>query len=488
MNAPSGLARAHSWAGLVRRRVRERAFWLIQAGVLTVTAVHLAVEVTGLQDRTDLGGLPYLPMVLHLVPVAYAGYVYGYEGSILTGLWSGVLALPNVLLWHAHDFGWLTDLSFTVFVILLGVVVAVPVERERTQRRRAEDATRNAEAANRRVTLLHEIASTLVASAAADPLRAALDALVAGTGLRAAAIVTDPDGTPETVSGSGPALSQGAGRGDRSAPVVAEPLALESEPPATLIAEPHPGQPLPEQDRALLAAAASQFAVALDNARLHEEDRARMRTYVREVTRAQERERARIARDLHDVVAQDLVVLQRELERIPVPDGPDGDVRLRDARELTARSLQRLRRFGRDLRPTILDDLGLVPALRWLVDDVRSAGGVDASLEHADGLPRLDAETELALFRITQEALRNAVRHGQAERVTVRLDHHDDRIELTVADDGHGFEVPERLDVLTRQGSLGLLGMRERIELVGGALTVRSDPGSGTRVSASLRV
>lgn len=491
MTPPSALAGTKDWGSLVHRRVRERAFWLIQAVVLLVTTIHLAVEVTGLQDRTDLGGLPYLPMVLHLVPVAYAGYVYGYEGSILTGLWSGMLALPNVLLWHADDFGWLTDLSFTVAVILLGVVVAVPVERERTQRRRAEQATRRAEAANRRVTLLHEIASTLVASASTDPLRAALDALVEGTGLRAAALVTARASATRVLAGSGldhDRLAEVAGSSVSEDGIFVARLATASDPPVVLVAEPLAGQPVGDNDRAVLVAAANQFAVAVDNARLHDEDRARMRTYVQEVTRAQERERARIARDLHDVVAQDLVVVKRQLDEIALPEEPDGDGRIRDARELAATSLQRLRRFSRDLRPTILDDLGLVPALQWLIDEFPSATEAETRFEHTNGIPRLDAEIELALFRVTQEALRNATRHGEADHVTVRLAHRGNGIELTIEDDGRGFDVPDRLDALTRQGSLGLLGMRERIELVGGEFVVTSDPGHGTRVWAGLRV
>lgn len=512
-----GLVRA--WGPLVRRRLGEGSFWIIQFGVLAVSAVHLAIEISGLQGAAELGGLPYAPMVLHLLPVAYAGYVYGYEGSVLTGLWSGLLALPNMLVWHDDGLGWVTDLIFTVFVILLGIVVAVPVERERRQRRRAEQATRDAEAANRRVALLHEVASTLVASASPNPLAAALERLRRGAGWRWAAVaVGAPDGTVEVLGVAGaaaPEVTDAAGDPAawrrsgwwRDGHVVGAALVLEDDAPALLLADGGEHAAATREETELLLAAAHQFAVALVNARLHAAERERMRTYVQEVTRAQERERARIARDLHDVVAQDLVVLERHIDaaaaagplpaadRVPGPHegecpdpSPDPAARhLRVARGLAASALQVLRRYSRDLRPTILDDLGLVPALHWLVTDADGRDGVAARFRSSGALPRLEEETQLALFRVTQEALRNALRHGGATQVTVTLEApRDGSVTLTVEDDGTGFEVPEPLEQLTRRGSLGLLGMRERVELVGGRFDIASARGRGTRVTVRL--
>lgn len=136
------MSSARAWVTGVRRHLRELDFWIVQLLAVSVAAVHIAVEATHVADRIDLGGLEQLPVVLHMVPVVYAGLRYGYEGSILTGLWSGLLAVPNLVLWHGRDYDWIGDAAFVLAVVVLGVVVAIPVERERRQRREVEEARR----------------------------------------------------------------------------------------------------------------------------------------------------------------------------------------------------------------------------------------------------------------------------------------------------------------------------------------------------------
>jgi signal transduction histidine kinase len=218
-------------------------------------------------------------------------------------------------------------------------------------------------------------------------------------------------------------------------------------------------------------------------------ERERLRTYTHEITRAQEEERKRIARELHDDTAQGLVLLCRRLDalrwdEVTLNPGPAGW--FRELRSLAQATLKSVRRFSRDLRPPILDDLGLQPALEALVGELSGRTGLAASIELSGTTRRLEPEVELALFRIAQEALRNVERHAEASRVTVGVAFWGDRARLAVADNGRGFEVPRLSETFAPAGRLGLLGMQERAELVGGVLSIWSVPGDGTRVTVEV--
>ncbi len=136
-----------------------------------------------------------------------------------------------------------------------------------------------------------------------------------------------------------------------------------------------------------------------------------------------------------------------------------------------------VRRVINDLRPALLDDLGLVPAVRALADDVRQRTGIAVRSELDDALPRLGDETELALFRAAQESLANIVRHAQAREVTLRLERKGDRVRLRILDDGRGFPAGASLATFERDGHLGLVGMRERIAALGGRVEVTGSRG-----------
>lgn len=200
---------------------------------------------------------------------------------------------------------------------------------------------------------------------------------------------------------------------------------------------------------------------------------------------AQEEERRRIARELHDETAQELTAL---LVRIRLAaDGsrePSTRERLAELRAATARILDGVRRLARELRPTILDDLGLVEAVRAYSHEI----GVRTALRiavHADDFPgRLDPTRELVLYRVVQEALSNAVKHADARAVEVTFARHGGLARATIGDNGRGFD-PTTMAVPTPTGQgLGLLGMRERLTLVGGALEIDARPGGGTIVRA----
>jgi two-component system sensor histidine kinase UhpB len=190
---------------------------------------------------------------------------------------------------------------------------------------------------------------------------------------------------------------------------------------------------------------------------------------------AQERERTRVARDLHDEVNQSLTGLLLRLEATREKAPPELAAELAEIRAVANQAMQELLDLARQLRPTALDDLGLAPALAGNVREL-SRQGVDADFEADGALGRLPEDVQLVIYRVAQEALNNAGRHSEAEHVHVSLQREGDRVELTVRDDGRGFTFDE-----TGRG-LGIGGMRERALLVGGEFQIESRPGVGTRV------
>jgi signal transduction histidine kinase len=237
----------------------------------------------------------------------------------------------------------------------------------------------------------------------------------------------------------------------------------------------------------LLTTVAHEIRVAVENARLYRERQENLESYVRQITEAQEEERLRIARELHDETAQELVHLVRKLEQVGERAGPKLAKPVEELLQTARDTLQSVRRFSRDLRPPVLDDLGLLAAIEMVVEDTnrRLPGGARLNVS---GKPRrLDGPVELALFRIAQEALRNVEKHAQASSATVELDFHGQDMRLSVKDDGLGFSLPKNLSQLARRGSLGLLGMKERAELVGGHFELSSSPGRGSRLVVTVK-
>ncbi|MBW7885366.1 MAG: HAMP domain-containing protein [Caldilineaceae bacterium] len=216
-----------------------------------------------------------------------------------------------------------------------------------------------------------------------------------------------------------------------------------------------------------------------------EHDTLALQQLSRQILQAQEAERQRLARELHDEAAQaltSLLVHLRLLERAHSPEAAQQHVQ--ELRELTAGALENVRRVALDLRPTILDDLGLGPALEWCVDEINKAGTVHASITISGIVHRLPRETELVLYRVGQEALANVSRHAHASQVHASLQVNDGNVILIVEDDGIGFD-PDHMQPSAGHG-LGLAGMRERVAMLGGHVEVASQPGAGTRIVARV--
>jgi two-component system sensor histidine kinase DegS len=345
------LIRAIELQPLLRERLLVGRFWMVQALVLVIAALHTAIEAMG--TIHGVGDLYLLPVSLFIIPILYASFTFGFEGAVATGLWCTLLTLPAVVQFHTGGER-IEVLVQLAFLVLLGVIVAFRVDQERHAKLAAEDANRR----------LAEIQASL-------------------------------------------------------------------------------------------------------------------KNFIGQALRAQEEERFRVSRELHDETVQELVVAKAALEHVLETRGQHAPLELVDA--ALQRSIDSIRRLCGALRPAVLDDLGLVPAVDWLLSDLAGRTEIRIAMETQGERLLLNPEEELVIFRVAQEALHNIEHHAHATRVVVRLDNDPGRLRLDVGDDGCGFD-----PALVRQGSLGLAGMKERASLIGAGLEVSSRPGS-THVRLELQ-
>lgn len=222
-------------------------------------------------------------------------------------------------------------------------------------------------------------------------------------------------------------------------------------------------------------------------ARLGEGER-RFRLISRGILRIQEAERGRISRELHDGVGQSLTALKMQLELLErdAAGDPALAARLAALEEVADRALQDVRQISRLLRPQMLDELGLVPTLRWLARTTQEGTGLAVDLSVEDMEERVGPELETAVYRLAQEALANAARHARASRAQVRVRRERGRLLVSVRDDGRGFDPARALAGGDDAAGGGLRGMRDRVHLFAGRFEVRSAPGEGTAIEIEL--
>ena len=233
-----------------------------------------------------------------------------------------------------------------------------------------------------------------------------------------------------------------------------------------------------ESDVRLAESLVSRAAIAVD---LSERV---SRAALRRAVDAQELERARLARELHDETGQALTSILLGLKHLDdVVETDEAREATASIRELVAATLQDVRRLAVELRPSALDDFGLVPAVERLASNLSEQSDLVVDLEARLGDRRLPPEAETALYRIVQEGLTNVVKHAAAHRVSITLVRKEAAAVVVIEDDGQGFDLEA-----VRAGALGFTGMRERVELVGGRLTVETSPGAGTTVVAEVHV
>jgi signal transduction histidine kinase len=462
-------------------RLRDRRFWNTQLMVLAATLPHYVVETAGFTN--PLATLHGLVITLYVFPLLYAALSFGWEGAILTGLWATLLTTPSMWIWHSSGYEWLTESGQLAITLPAGIMVAWRVDLESNQRRRAERTSVG-------LSLLNEIGEQLSHQIEVEQELPAVVARLA-RGLRVEAdrgrsVIVEPRN--ERTSDI-PVDELDRLAAERREPVVLDdhlicvPLGAEGAIGGSLGMAVPPGGGIIDEQTRLLAAVAHTIRVAVENARLYRQRQESLQSYARQVTQAQEDERLRIARDLHDETAQELVHLARRLEQLGERVPADVVPRVDDLVTLTRATLKSVRRFSRDLRPSVLDDLGLVPALELAVGETKATLSGGARLEIKGEPRRLAPAVELALFRIAQQALHNVEKHAHATSVVVELAFEDGAVRLRVEDDGSGWVPPANLADLPHVGKLGVLGMKERAQLIGGTFELSSSPGQGSRIT-----
>ncbi len=497
-----------------RIRLRDPRFWVVQILVMAISAGHTVLEATH-----SLGVLPdlaLLPVSTYFVPIVYAALTFGVEGAVPTALWCAFLTLPNLILWHTANQrpGVMLQLAL---LVAIAFVVARRVDFETAAKEHAEAANARLERLN--LTAAASARSLDLESVLSQTAQAMLDSrknqtswiMLAADGADVEhTAVASTTGEPAEIGAcelaathcAVPGLRLGRDGSTRDGKVHEDRMAVVplrvSGRIAGAIGLASSVDALSADDAKLLEAVGNQLGVALDNIRYFRQTQLMvtelaqaqeaLENYVRLATDAQEEERKRLARELHDDTIQTLVIAKTELDALAVEKPAPAAVtaRLKDANARLVAAIDDMRRFSRALRPSLLDDLGLVHAIDWLVGDLGVRTGIDAQL-HTSGEPRrLDQKDELALFRIVQEALHNVERHAAAKAVEVRI-HFGRDVSATIADDGRGFDTSEAFDDRHSSTGLGLLGMRERAKLAGAALSIKSRPSSGTRVTVTLR-
>jgi signal transduction histidine kinase len=256
------------------------------------------------------------------------------------------------------------------------------------------------------------------------------------------------------------------------------PLKVEGRTIGVLSASSSTKRRFTENDLDLLSVVAIRVAPAIERGRLMETIRAareRLASLSRRLLSVQEEERRRLSIELHDELGQILTAVKINLGSTPVQLG--------EALETVDQAMQTVRDLALDLRPAMLDDLGLPAALRWYADRFAQQAGVQTHLA-IEEVPHLDSGIATACFRVAQEALTNVLRHAGAANVWIELTRAPAELTLSVRDDGAGFDVTSARVRAARGASLGLIGMEERASLAGGSLEIRSAPGKGTEVRA----
>lgn len=462
---------------------------------MLATAPHYVMESSAHIETFESWQLNSVAIGLYILPLLYSALNYGWEGALLTGLWAAALTSPSIWYWDRGESHYLSEIGQLAVVLPVGLLVAWRVDIEARHRRRAEQTSSSLSILNHTGEALSH---TLEAEAQVPivlrklisdlPLESAWLYLEANRQSGPRLFSERPDGGGR-VQGRSPQemhrLIETSGATQVNEDSIAVPLSTKDELLGTLAATVATGSSPTDAQIEVLTTVARQLCAAIVNARLYREKQASLQSYVRHVTEAQEEERLRISRELHDETAQQLVSLVRGLEQIR--DGLEAttqsvDELIEGARE----AIRSVRRFSRDLRPSALDDLGLMPAIEMIVEeaDSRLPGGV--TLGVTGRAERVAKAVQLALFRIAQESLRNVEKHAEATSAAVEVDFKPDAITLSISDDGVGF-IASNVSALARAGKLGLVGMKERCELVGGSFDLRSSPGKGTRVAVAVR-
>lgn len=442
--------------------IRQRQFWIVQALVLTIAAAHALIETTGV---IELEHANFIPVSLFLLPVVYAALAFGLRGSVPTALWCATLTVPNVALWH-HGADLYGELWQAGLVVAVGIFVGQRVDRERAARADAERRQREQQASEDKYRTVFESAG---------------DAILL---LDTAAVIHDANAAAGELLGRAPEELRGhpliqvapaelnAAVDEPSGARVVGPVATSGERPRWLV---------PVHTQLQDASGRAFTLLLLRDVSLQVERQRLLEGFAAQTLAAREEERRRIARDLHDGPIQSLVLLWRNLDQLEIEE-VEARATVAAARATAEEVSAELRRFSRDLRPSVLDDLGLSAALKAETAAFEQRTGIRTRYAERGDLQALSDESQLAVLRVCQEALHNVDRHAQATNASVRMSVTATGAELVVEDNGRGLGHVPRPSDLVAAGKLGLVGMQERARLVGGSCQA-----SGSRAGTTLR-
>ncbi len=471
----------------MKKVISKPGFWLIVILLILISLPHYGETIkhpaflTNLMTNLGLTRHAF-ERILYLAPIVWAGLLFGWRGGFITSVVAVLLMLPRAFFISEYR----TDAIFeTAAVFIIGNVLAVSAEALRRER------------ANRSQLIVAQKELTASEQSYRQLFENAHDAIW----------LHNLEGNIITVNRAGEKLTgytlEELGTMNVKSFLSEESLSLAGQIRAKLLDSEPVKQPYEQhiirKDGTVAIVQLATSLVFSDGAPVAFQHIARditeqkrlqenLRFYLQEATRAQEEERKRISRELHDETIQALVVLSRQLDAV----GTDKELpepvrqRLEELWKQTNNVMQGVRRLSQDLRPAALDRLGLLSALEWLAEDASKYSGIATKLNVVGNRRRLPEELELVLFRITQEAMRNVWRHSQATRAEISVEFNENKTRVTVSDNGQGFQLPETIGDLARHGKLGLTGMEERARLAGGDLTIHSTPGKGTTVTVEL--
>lgn len=451
--------------GLLHPPVRDARFWIVQAGIVAWAIVHDVILV--LLHWDHLAGVPSpTTSVLLLIPVMYAALNFGVRGGIGTALWATALVVPHWFLIPEFSAAHVSmEVGYLVALNAVAVVVGQRVEREQRARQNAEAALTSARRAEARYYTLFEDQPAPV-------------------------LITDLSGQlVEANTAAKRLLGTAASEGDVKGLLGVDlDSLLQGSQPSLTLTTPDNGEVLlmPTAHRLEDADGTAMVQIVLSDVTEQRRRQEEQHVFARRVLNVQEDERRRLARELHDDPLQRLTYLTRALEDLTQRTSRADTMRQRLAEStvVAEEATVSLRKIIQGLRPPVLDDLGLVSALRQLTDETRSRSDAVVTLEVTGRPGRLNPDLELAAYRIAQEALSNVVRHAHASHATVTLAFADDRLRLTVTDDGGGIG---SVGVAGGPaGRLGLIGMRERVDMAGGTFALSALQPHGTCVQASI--
>ncbi len=468
--------------------IKNPGFWLITILCILITVLHYLVTLSYpsfLSTLIDDLGLTRqaFERILFLAPIVWAGFIFDFKGAFITSILALILMLPRFFTTSNESIGSVFEIG-SIFIV--GNMLAITVKSYRHARKRRielENTQRELQASEQRYRslfedahdgiLLQDMNGNIVATnTAASKLTGYSGSELVGHNVRqflsSEALDIARDIRQKLLNGEtiGESYDQRLRRKDGSEALVRLSSSLIRY-NGRVVGFQHIIRDITEEKR------------------LQENQR----YYVQQVTRAQEEERKRISRELHDDTIQSLVALSRQLDALASNsiDLPR-DVRqhIEELWQQTNTVMQGVRRLSQDLRPAALDRLGLLPALEWLTTDVTKFSGIPTHLVVTGSERRLPEDAELGLFRIVQEALRNVWRHSKANRADVAVEFTNYKVKITVSDNGKGFKLPKSTGDLAKDGKLGLAGMEERARLLDAILTFNSKSGKGTSISIEL--